>query len=191
MTIIVFDFDDTLFATSFFLETKEQYKPDLARSADELVKTARRHGTVYIITNATGSWINQCCEEQLKDCPNILKTVEEGKMYSTVDHGFITLFSGPSKYKAFQHFLGSHFENELSSKQLISFGDMLTDREAALGIKEKYKDVAVKSVLMSPKPNFDELLKQHLLITEAFHLLHSYQGDLDLAMAVNKVPIVS
>jgi hypothetical protein len=185
MVIIVFDFDDTIFATSHFLGKDPVVCLELVDSINEILEIASRYGKVFIITNAQKEWLKLCVEKYLPGCVQLEKYLgEDGRVFSSIDNGLAKDKDVASwKTLAFQEKLKQHFEDG-SCHHLICFGDNLFDRAAALNIKEMYKNVVVKNILMVAKPSLDALIWQHKVITDCFHFLSTYHGHLDLCIKV-------
>jgi hypothetical protein len=177
----VFDFDDTLFATSWSTGKEPFKSKELSESMYELITTAAKYGKVYIITNATMGWLRQCTDLFLtrSDIFNNVETL------STIDSGIAATV--PLQYwktVAFEKVL-SHLISDGDHHQLVSFGDNQYDRNASLYMRSKHPDVLVKNVLMLDRPEIDQVICQHKLLIKYFPMILSYNGTLDMKMSVH------
>jgi hypothetical protein len=188
MIITVFDFDDTIFATSHFFGKDKFECVELSNSINQILEIASKYGHVFIITNAEKKWVNKCVEKYLPGCHILSKYI--GCIFSTIDNG-LTKDNHVSIWKtiAFQKKLELYFQDAYRH-DLICFGDNPYDRIAALNIKEKYKNVVVKNTLMIENPSLDHLLQQHKIIIKVFESLSSYEGHLDLLMSVSSLSTI-
>jgi hypothetical protein len=190
MLVVVFDFDDTLFATTHTQEIRNNW--DLLETLDfkrlgEIIidtihLTQKYTSEIFIITNAEINWVKSCVEKYIPHCEEVLKSV---KIISTVDEGF-------SKNKDVNTWKITAFENNLSSyfkegvHHLVSFGDSEYDRLASLHIKEQFPNVYVKNLKLQSKPSLEELIKQHEAIHKVFRDLCEYQGHYDILVSVER-----
>lgn len=191
MVIIVFDFDDTLFATSHFYGKDPILCPELATSINQILHLAEQLGKVYIITNAEKDWLRLCLKRQIPDCKMLEKVIDaEDIVFSSVDNGIskdavIPMWKHNAFHKKFADF------QDGQRRELICFGDSPFDRHAALAIREKYSNVTVKNVLMANQPSLEHLLDQHKIIMRSMNFIVNYSGHLDLAMKVYMISSLS
>lgn len=182
MVIIVFDFDDTIFATSHFYGKEPVLCPELAESIEKLLQLAKQLGKVYIITNAEREWIKFCLKHQIPHCETLKKIVE------SEDHVFSSMDKGISKYAEISAWKCHAFHQKFSDfqdghpRQLICFGDSPFDRLAALSIKDNYKNIIVKNVMMKIRPTLEELILQHKIIHSRLQYIVEHFGHLDLTL---------
>jgi hypothetical protein len=62
---------------------------------------------------------------------------------------------------------------------LISFGDCIFDREAAMNIKKIFPNVIVKNILLFHKPNLNEFLIEHDGLIKRIQEFYNYPNHLD------------
>jgi len=91
-TVIIFDWDDTLFPTSYlrhqvgYIRTSIEHPTELPQIAGEamrfhtkvvndLLRLAGRLGQVLIVTMATEIWVSQCAEKHMPGCHDLLQAV--------------------------------------------------------------------------------------------------------------------
>jgi len=183
MVIIVFDFDDTLFATSHFYGNEPILCPELSVSINQVLELAEQIGKVYIITNAEKSWLELCLKRQIPDCKMLEKIIDkQDGVFSSIDNDVTEDFDVEVwKYNAFSKKF-SEFDDGVQ-RELICFGDSPYDRQAALSIKEKYSNVIVKNVLTEYKPTLEHLINQHRIIISHLNIIVEHSGHLDLLLA--------
>lgn len=184
MRITVYDFDDTLFCSTYFIGLVQEVKQripisdlllgqipkelifeKLALSILELLKvSAENSDKVMIITNATKDWVEGIFYEHLPGCDGIPKNME---IVSCFSQNIQDISSW--KVKGFEETLGTYFQS--GNHELISIGDSTRDRTAALTIKEKYPNVVVKHVKLCDLPSMEDILNQHTAIRLYFPIL--------------------
>mgnify|MGYP001407110301 CR=1 FL=1 len=171
-TITIFDFDDTLFHSS---EHQGEFQPipELSETVLELLKSAaKKDSQTYIVTNASGSWVDSILQTCLKDILDVF-------------HMFTKVISArdlnTSKEQIFAVLVTRH-----RPKQLISFGDAPTDRAAALYVEKMFPHVRVKSILTTQTPPLDILIDQHRYIIQHFDAIYNHQLRLDNSIMIGE-----
>lgn len=145
--VIVFDWDDTLLASSFLsahgyrLDKDMVSKPEVDAQLRELEKTvstclttALQYGEVHVITNAETGWVQMSCEKFIPAVRPLLDRVTILSARSTFEEMFP---EAPLKWKycAFQQRLQNVFNStERVRKNIISFGDSHVEREAVRAV---------------------------------------------------------
>jgi len=190
MIITVFDWDDTLMATTHVQTTGDtSYFNLLSESIRSCIDIAKKHGQVYIITNGQKEWFNLCLNF-LPDCKDLL---DEVIFISTVDNKFD--YKTPLKewkYKAFKRLI-PFFSKRDKNNQIIAFGDAAHDRAAALHVKDilkgkvGYLNTFVKHIKLIESADFDSILKQQKIIRDIFYHLVDIKEDVDLSFQVEVV----
>lgn len=182
MRIIVFDWDDTLFPTTYLLSKNEDPElefPLISQNIKTLLSIAKKYGHVYIITNAHILWVEKCILNHLIDCEDILKNVH---IISTINSGIANYTAVPlRKTVAFQRVTGL-FTGRSVDNQFISLGDSEYDRAACVYLREKLRGVLIKSIKFSNVPDYKQLLAQQNKILETLEELLLVQTDLDLML---------
>lgn len=176
MIVFVYDFDDTLFATSYFSMNPEGKSALLSDSISSLLNTSLKYGKVYIITNASRDWPEFVINSHLIDGKNILDNIT---IVST--HNCYKTDMSTWKTLAFNETLKKYFEDG-NKHELISFGDSPYDYAAALSIKERYPNVIVKSVRMGIMPSLTQLLCQQTILYNQLEFIVQNENHLDLVM---------
>jgi len=183
MIVAVFDFDDTLYASSYLKTETEKKSQELADSILLLMETAKKYcNKIYIITNATKAWIKLCTTEYLPGCELLCDKVDvistQDSWYSKGEEKFETW-----KIKAFDDVLKPLFQNQEQKHTLLSFGDAMHDRAASASLRNEH--ITVKNIKFVEAPTLDQLLYQQKIICHVFDHIYNFEGDLDLMMTVS------
>jgi len=204
-TVIIFDWDDTLLASSFLssrgyrLDTEMEKNNDhamveaqlreLESSVASLLTLAQQYGTVHVVTNAETGWVQLSAQKFMPGLVPLLSKVSVLSARSTFEPAHP---DAPLKWKffAFQEKLANHFSTEWKStwaggkKNVISFGDSHVEREAVRAVTRGMASTRCKSVKFAERPSTEQLRRQLELVTNCFHYIHQHDGDLDLQLTV-------
>jgi len=197
-TVIVFDWDDTLLASSFLSSRGFRLDTDRARVAEvepmlkelessviAVLSLAITYGTVHIITNAETGWVQLSAQKFIPGVVPLLSKVNVISARSTYESMFP---DSPLKWKfyAFQERLSGCFADPHSKreKNIISFGDSHVEREAVRAVTRGYPNTKTKSVKFAERPSMEQLRRQIELVTNCFQYIHNHEGDLDLQLTV-------
>jgi len=194
--IIVFDWDDTLLASTFLsskgyrLDTDRALLADVEKSLQELeqgiitvLNTALQHGEVHIITNAETGWVELSAAKFIPGVVPLLNRVSIISARST----FETQYPGSPlrwKFYAFQEKLSPHLSELKKYKNIISFGDSHVEREAVRAVTRGYANTRCKSIKFAERPTVDHLKRQLELVTNCFQFIFQHEGDLDLQLTI-------
>lgn len=195
-TILIFDWDDTVLPSTWIQEqglrlddesvvTEEQKAilNNMAVYAQETLLVAKRHGKVVLVTNAERGWIELSCQ---KFMPSLYASLEDVKILSarsTYEHqGVASPFEW--KYLAFETEIHSFYElfSLDQRKNVISFGDSAHEREALIRVTERMPSCCTKSMKFVERPEVDQLIKEHELISGCFKHIVNHVGNLDLCI---------
>lgn len=204
-TVIIFDWDDTLLASSFLSsrgyrldspmdiksaehESVEQQLRELEQAVCSLLNMALTYGTVHIVTNAETGWVQLSAQKFMPAVVPLLSKVVVLSARSTFEpmHPDSPL---KWKYFAFHEKLSSHYGVEYkpssaSKKNVISFGDSHVEREAVRAVTRSMASTRCKSVKFAERPSTEQLRRQLELVSNCFHYIHHHDGDLDLQLTV-------
>jgi len=195
-TVIIFDWDDTLLASSFLssrgyrLETTLERTPDidaqlkdLEQSVCAVLKLASSYGRVHIVTNAETGWVQLSAQ---KFIPAVVPLLDKFKVVSARSTYESMFPDCPLKWKfyAFQEKLNKTFGDLKSEKNVISFGDSHVEREAVRAVTKGFTNTRTKSVKFAERPSMEQLRRQIELVTNCFHYIVQHDGDLDLQLTV-------
>lgn len=194
-TVIIFDWDDTLLASSFL--ASKGYRLDSTTPMDEEVKAALkqlekaivtvltlalRYGEVHIVTNAETGWVQMSAEKFVPAVVPLLTKIHVLSARSTFEQHYP---EAPLKWKfcAFQRKLRA--TECKRPKNVISFGDSQVEREAVRQATRGLGNCRTKSVKFAEKPSMEQLRRQIELVTNCFQYIFTHDGDLDLMLTIS------
>lgn len=213
-TVIMFDWDDTLLASSFLSSRGYRLDSDNAMCAEvdaqlraleqcvcAVLKLALTYGTVNIVTNAETGWVELSAQKFMPAVVPMLSKVTVVSARSTYESAHP---DAPLKWKyfAFHERLSNVFgaraldSSDMAavasaaaalaqmSKNIISFGDSHVEREAIRAVTRGVSACRTKSVKFAERPTPEQLRRQLELVTTCFGYIHNHGGDLDLQLTV-------
>jgi len=200
-TVIIFDWDDTLLASTFL--SSKGYRLDnamvrcpeveaqlrlLEASVVSVLTTALLYGPVHVITNAETGWVQLSAQKFMPAVVPLLDKVTVVSARSTYEPRFP---EAPLQWKL------SAFEDRINravsprecgrSKNIISFGDSHVEREAVRSVTRGWDLTTTKSVKFAERPSMEQLRRQLDLVSSCFQFIYAYQGDLDLMLTISLV----
>jgi hypothetical protein len=197
-TLIIFDWDDTLFPTSWLhqhdllqegatiSQEQDAQLQKLADSALATLRAAKRLGGVAIVTNAEQGWVELSCGTFLASLEAELTDVRIVSARS--DHEKHGLFA-PTTWKclAFSE-VADEFYNSLDctgavTRNIVSLGDSEHEMEALKWITSG-TDCFAKSLKFVHKPSVEQLLEQHELVAGCLEDVVEHGGNLDYEVGV-------
>ena len=197
-SLIIFDWDDTLFPTSFlasngylydgfsFTEKDEKIQKKiekLEKSVIDLINLSLTKGEVYIITNAAIGWV-ECSSKNYY--PNFYKMLNKIKIISARGE-FENIFPNNVqewKMKSFSN-LKNYFNNKLVTN-IICLGDSMLEIEAGKILANCFQEAFIKTVKFKENPKPDELNKQLILVKNQFNAIHSSIKNLTIKVEKRK-----
>jgi hypothetical protein len=205
-TVIMFDWDDTLLASSFLssrgyrLDSDGGVTPEVdaqLRALEQCVcavlQLALTYGHVNIVTNAETGWVQLSAQKFMPAVVPLLSKVTVISARSTFEAAHP---DAPLKWKfyAFHERLSAVFgassfgaDDSTSSdvhKNIISFGDSHVEREAIRAVTRGVSQCRTKSVKFAERPTPEQLRRQLELVTNCFQYIHNHPADLDLQLTV-------
>jgi hypothetical protein len=202
-TAIIFDYDDTLLASShlsgqgYGLDSTKARTDDIETGLRALesavlsvLQTGMRFGHCFIVTNAENGWVQLSAKAFM---PGLVPLLDEGRVkVISARSTFESQHPGcPVKWKylAFQHALDSVFGNDggresKAPKNVLSFGDSHVEREAVRSVTRTLTNVKTKSIKFAERPSMEQLRRQIELVTTCFEYIFGHEGDLDLQLTV-------
>jgi hypothetical protein len=190
-SIVIFDWDDTLFPTTHLNMSGSLLSPcdadrtelvPCALAACELLRTAKHYGKVVIVTNAISGWVHEMVarfapllEQELVDVP----VISARSIYEPQG------ISDTSKWKqlCFQRVVQCLISSPGASpiKGLVSIGDSWYERLAILHTAEQLgRTCHVKSLKFLTLPSAQDIARQVNFCTILFSWLMNHEGSLDL-----------
>jgi len=195
-TVIIFDCDDTLLASSFLHQ--KGYRLDNTMPPDEEIDTqlkqleasvcnvltlALKYGDVHIVTNAETGWVQLSAQKFIPGVVPLLSQVSVTSARSTFESQHP---DAPLKWKfhAFQDRV-AHLHEIKSNKHVVSFGDSHVEREAVRAVTRGLTNTRTKSVKFAERPSMEQLRRQIELVTNCFGYIYTHDGDLDLMLTIS------
>jgi len=196
-TAIIFDWDDTLLASSFLsgkgyrLDNNLERPPELEAQLKELEQSvinvltlALQYGPVHVVTNAETGWVQMSAA---KFIPGVVPLLNSKVKVISARSTYEAMFpDAPLKWKfyAFQEKLASTFSEHKAEKNVISFGDSYVEREAVRAVTKGLPRTRTKSVKFAERPSMEQLRRQIELVANCLQYIYSHDGDLDLQLTV-------
>ena len=184
-SLIIFDWDDTLFPTSFLakigyfsknvilaeIEGKILKKiQKLEKAVIDLINLTLNKGDVYIITNAMSGWVEYSSSIFYPTFYTLLpkiKIISARGEWENIFPNDIKQW----KIKSFSN-LRNKFDNKLVTN-IICLGDSMLEIEAGRFLANYFKEAFIKTIKFKEEPKPDELNKQLILVTNQFNKIHS------------------
>jgi hypothetical protein len=192
--VIIFDWDDTLLASSFIFEQKENVDCNQLKLLEsyvfDLITLALQHAEVHIITNAADGWIQISCQKYIPGVIPLLDKVTITSARSTYEKCFP---NDPMTWKlfAFRQCLTRIFSSTTTThKNIISFGDSLAEREAIHNACYDRPNTLCKSFKLINNPSIEQLREQLKLIIESFTNILQHEEDMDLMLSLDSIQVV-
>ena len=199
-SLIIFDWDDTLFPTSFlarngYFSDKNIFSTEkdekilkkiekLELSVIDLINISLTKGEVYIITNAVIGWVEYTSKQFY---PNFYKILDKLKIISARGEWENTYPNNIQEWKI-QTFsnLRNNFNNKLVTN-IICLGDSMLEIKAGKILAQFFKEAFIKTVKFKEEPKIDELNKQLILVKNQFNAIHSSIKCLTVRVEKRKV----
>jgi hypothetical protein len=197
-TLIIFDWDDTLFPTSW-LRMKDLFEDDaalsdtnkallqrLADAAESALKAASQLGKVIIVTNAQKGWVEMCSAKLL---PSLVRTLNDVDIVSART-GYEQETEDPAEWKRLA-FLDQVQLVQRSSKEhlnLISVGDSLHEHAALVSACASVEKSRGKSIKFREGPGIEQLIDQLAYFSDIILDIAEHDGDLDVEMDADDSP---
>jgi len=173
--VFIFDWDDTMFCTSFLgnaplckLPSDIQLATQLLdNTASKILQKATRAGEVFIVTNSDEGWVEQSSRQTLPKTHDIIqkkkiKVISARKDYKYAFPNDLCRW----KLEAFLK-LKEQFDDEVTTN-LVVIGDSDIEMKAGHALKQKFKQCIFKTVKLKGCPKIDELIKQHKVVLKLF-----------------------
>jgi len=196
-TLLIFDWDDTLFPTSWLQEqgllidgvsvsAEQKVQLELvAERARLTLQMALEIGKVVIVTNASHGWIEMSSTKFTPSLVSLLKTVDMVSARSI----FEQYSQAPSEWKrmAFENevdlFYGSGHAGQ--QRNIVSVGDSLHELHALKSVTKSMPGCCGKSVKLMEAPSIEQLIEQHEVLSACFMDVVEHNGDLDVEIGAD------
>jgi len=196
-TLILLDWDDTVMPSSWVtrrglalsddsivtFEQSEQLE-DFAKVAIRTIITAKKLGTVVLVTNAETGWIELSCRKFLPSLYPEIETIPHMSARSAYEPLGVT---SPLEWKsrAFKAEIAKFFGEETNfskKRNVISLGDSGHERDAVMTTTACFRNSRTKSLKLLERPELGQLKEEHQLINSFFQAIAQYDGHLDLCI---------
>lgn len=155
-TLILLDWDDTIFPTTHHLKTYDTNYKHLDTVNIKLLETLHELGTIVILTNATYKWI----DESSRYIPKTRQYIHDMKIktYSAQDYcGNITTDWMKWKKYMLDEIMRRHYSKY---NQLVSIGDSDAEKNAVIDYANEYPRIKIKTIKMIESPSESEIIQQ-------------------------------
>ena len=197
--VIIFDWDDTLFPTSFLANLGLHIEgpdapPEIQTKLDffsecmiATVNQAREYGRVVIVTNAETGWVELTAAKFLPLVATEICKLPILSARSTFEpRGFVKPLEW--KEQAFAFVLESHMAQVDSFKGCMwSIGDSIHERDAVIRVCE-IANLPYKSVKLMDRPDLTVLYRQHVLVQKNMRDMTSTSEPLDVRVQLVPQP---
>jgi hypothetical protein len=193
-TIFIYDWDDTLFPTTFLLPNGN-YADEFLNEEDleavsilddyvyKILKNSILKGDTYIITNASPGWVEYSCYKFFQKTYLLLKKIKIISARGDFE-GIYPKDRRKWKIESFQTIYNNLNPHQITN--LICIGDSIFEMEAAHILASKFKCIYIKTVKMKERPNLKDMRKQINLITEDFNKIVNTVDNLIIKVATRQ-----
>jgi hypothetical protein len=187
-TLIFFDWDDTLFPTSW-LQRQDSLDDEafellrkLESGVEKTLQLALQFGRVVIVTNARQGWVEMCWAKMWPSLSKVLEEVDIVSARSTYE----ACSHRQSQWKrlAFEHEMQILDTSNALQYNVISLGDSLHEQSAVVALCEKRPNCCAKSVKFMEAPEIEQLIDQHEFVLSCFSEVAEHDGNLDVEIAL-------
>ncbi|CEL93332.1 unnamed protein product [Vitrella brassicaformis CCMP3155] len=173
-TLIILDFDDTLFPTSLYDELGSD-DPKLwacAASALALVAQSALYAKVVVCSNGNLTWLNAALSEpayhqlrgfmQANDIP-VISAMDLAGMRGLLDHS-------PDVWKraGFAEIIAHYHEHDIMPFRVVSVGDATRDLSALETNRGYLEGATLVKVKLKSEPSTSELVEEHKALLSSF-----------------------
>ena len=178
LKIIFIDWDDTLFLTTELLNMAILYKTDvfnlnITKELNQKLNNLENHvynlllflkdiGNLYIITNATKSWVYKSCLYFMPNIYNFIKTINIVSAYDEFNNNFALENTNGEDWK---YYTMLNISNMYINKniQLISIGDSNYEKNAVIKLQNSF-NLNILILKLKEFPTIDILIYQFIYV---------------------------
>jgi|Transcript_46516 hypothetical protein len=197
-TLIIFDWDDTLFPTSWTFtkgllddsampsEKNSELFLKLAVTIERVLKSASQLGKVVIVTNAQQGWVEMCCSKLLPSLLSVLRSVDivSARFCHEQESDDPTEWKRLEFLKQVELIHGSNNQH----LNLISVGDSSHERQALVSACASVQSSSGKSLKFAECPTIERLLDQLDLVNTSIVDVAEHNGHLDIEIGSDDSP---
>lgn len=189
-TIFIFDWDDTLFFTSYLEPNNGRLYNNLSKKEIKKVESIQYYlklilekalnlGHVFIVTNSSEGWVQATTKHYYPEIFPILDKVHIISARSLYEKYY------PNnrqmwKMKAFSDIQEKYSFNRNILTNIICVGDSFNEIEASKLLAKKFNNVLLKTIKFREEPDLNELIKQLKLIERQMLKVYSYGKSLTI-----------
>lgn len=173
--IFVFDWDDTLYCTSYFGNRPLTTLPAQCRAAvlaldavvSHLLLKAVWYGDVFIITNSERGWVEASAREALPKTYQVI--LQKNIQVISARNEYENMFPYDMYRWKLEAFLSLQrkFDKDVMTN-LVALGDSELEIRAANVLSQKFNESIIKTVKLKEHPRIDELIRQQKAILDLF-----------------------
>mmetsp|Transcript_74105 Transcript_74105/g.208028 ORF Transcript_74105/g.208028 Transcript_74105/m.208028 type:complete len:243 (+) Transcript_74105:132-860(+) len=193
--LAIFDWDDTLFPTSWLNErgqlaargldglpeSRRVALAALARVAGDALQQALVHGSVVIVTNAVEGWVQDSCRRFM---PSLMPMLAQLTVISARSSFQPLGVSSPTEWKtlAFANEVRAFCEHAGDQRccSILAIGDSVHEHSALLQSTSEYEGCFAKSLKFAEKPSLQQLVEELRLVEGGLEEIVDFDGDLDV-----------
>ena len=180
--IFIFDWDDTLFCTTFFspsgyldddeiiLVSYMEKIQKLEALVKKLLTLTVEKGDTYIITNSEPGWVEYSCKRFFPNVSTLLNKIKiisaRGLYENEYPNDFRTW-----KNKAFNDII-QNYEKNLPTN-IMCLGDSTYEIKAARHLSANFPNGYLKTIKFKENPKIDQLINQLILVLDKFDYIYS------------------
>lgn len=183
-TLLIFDWDDTLYPTNL-LNDEKLNTVDIDNRLYKTLSYLNNYGTIVIITNATRSWIDLCID----DLPMINKFIKN-KNIDIISAQDLYKEKYPSIYWKIEAFISIMNQEKYNKyNNIISIGDGVYEYKALIALANYFYDAKYKifkTVKLVKYPSYKEYKFQLAILMKNFYKIVSTGRHMDLIMRNKK-----
>ena len=180
--IFIFDWDDTLFCTSFFspsgyldddvvlLVSNMEKIQKLEALVKKLLTLTIEKGDTYIITNSEPGWVEYSCKRFFPNVSILLNKIKIISARGLYENEYPNDFK-TWKNKAFNDII-QNYEKNLPTN-IICLGDSTYEIKAARHLLANFPNGFLKTIKFRENPKIDQLITQLNLVLDKFNYIYS------------------
>ena len=189
-SLFIFDWDDTLFPTSFVInegiieqnnlsqELKNNFDI-LEKNITNIINFALSKGDVYIITNSSNAWFKYSFDKYFTNLKNIFNKINIISARDEYKH----IYPGENKIWKEKAFLSLRKNiNTNLVTNIICFGDSLIELEAVKLLASKLNECFIKRIKFKQNPEIEDLIKQLNLVNSKIDYIYSKAKNLSITI---------
>lgn len=193
-TIFIFDWDDTLYCTTYLtphiINKFKDLKPTDKKNLDHLdsvvynlLSKCYALGQVYIITNASGGWVEYSSKKTYKKSLEIINKIS---IISSRSNNEKT-YPGIAKLWKTNSFINTLSNSNLDQVvNLISIGDSNIELEASKALANTFRACVSKIIKFKESPNVVELIVQLEYINSQIYSIYSSPKNIIIGVENNE-----